>query len=303
MREPLSELTRLAVDTGRPLETLLHQYAMDGLVHRISAEPTGNELVLRGSLLTRLWSHPAYRPAVDVDYVAAYAYEPRRALATIVNACTNPAFEDELVFPARDIRHVETWGDTPFPGTRIQLPASIGPYVVRVQVDLGYDDPLIPPPVWIRYPGLLRGLSCDVLACRPELGLAWKVQGLFESARWRAKDLHDVFLISKHTHIDLQLFTESLKVAFASRGTCLSAPLRLFRGEFGMSQGSRLKWRKFRRERSDPSIPADLSEIATSVANFLRPAFEVLGVFDGLSLLERTSLSSRSQAGKGHAQS
>jgi hypothetical protein len=61
-----------------------------------------------------------------------------------------------------------------------------------------------------------------------------------------------------------------------ARRTPLADALRLFRGEFYGSRGTKLKGAAFRRERSDASIPADHREVVRFVADFLRPIFNDL---------------------------
>lgn len=270
---PLAELARMAADTGQPLRALVRRHAMDGLLRRVAWSPEAGELVLRGSLMTRLWVRPAYRPAHDMDFVTTYPFDPARATATIRSACGLSDVRDGLVFRPEAIRDEITWSDTPFPGTRFRIPALLGEEEVEVQVDVGYDDPLVPPPLPIDYATLLLRSAIRVMACRPELGFAWKVHGLFESSRWRAKDLHDIHLMVRNTPMDRVMLVEGLRVAFESRRTPLTEADRLFGGEFGWSRGSRLKWQAFRRERSDPSIPSDHLEAVRMVAEFLQPLF------------------------------
>jgi len=211
-----------------------------------------------------------------VDLVTTYAFDHERASAAIAAACSVEGVVDGLRFHAGAVRSELTWTETPFPGSRFHVSATMDTQDVLLQVDVGYDDPLVPPPVWVDYPTVL-GPAVRVLACRPELGCAWKVQGLFEGKHWRAKDLHDIFLIARHSPLDRPALTEAVRVAFESRGTPLSAAGRLLRGEFGASRTSRLKWRKFRQERSDPAIPADHREVVAFVAAVLRPVFAALG--------------------------
>jgi hypothetical protein len=276
MNDAIFDLNRLAIDTGQPLHALYHRHAMEGVLRRTAATPEGEILVLRGSLITRFWARPAYRPVLDVDYVATYPFDPDRAAATIRAACSVALVEDGIRFHPEEMRVEVTWADTPFPGSRFQIPATVDGHEVRVQVDVGYDDPLVPTPIWIEIPTLLTWSRARVLACRPELACAWKVHGLFEFPWWRAKDLHDIDLIIRNTLLDRGMLSEGLRVAFESRQTPLASALRLFRGEFGRSRGSRTKWAAFRRERSDPSIPADHFEVVRSVADFLRPIYEEL---------------------------
>src|SRR3954469_1507073 len=126
MTSPLAELDRLAVDTGQPFLALLHRHAMDGLLRRVARVPDAEHMVLRGSLMTRLWARPAYRPALDVDYVTTYPFDPERATAAIRSACAADGPDDGVSFFPEAIAGEVTWANTPFPGTRLRVPVVIG---------------------------------------------------------------------------------------------------------------------------------------------------------------------------------
>ncbi len=142
-----------------------------------------------------------------------------------------------------------------------------------LQIDLGHGDPLAVAPVLTSIDG-----GSPVLGVRPETMVAWKIHGIFEFGHgsWRAKDLYDLWLIGEHVPLDADAVAASLRVAFESRSTPLSAADRfLFTDVWGASRGSRRRWESFGRRAKLP-LP-DLLETIATVRRFLLPHFAALG--------------------------
>ena len=247
-----ARLAEVAVAEQQPLTEIQRLYALEGVLRRVARLPDRETLVLRGSLMTRLWARPGHRVADDIDFVATFAFDLDRAVSMMRAALAMADCDDGVAFVPELFQSEATWIETPFPGVRFTVPCSVGDYRCLVQIDMGFADPLVPPAEWLDYPSVLPELNARVLACRPELGCAWKIHGLFEMSSWRKKDLYDVYLILRNTSLDLALFQEAVRVAFESRQTPLRTVQRLLEGDFGASKSSARNWRSFRRKRCRP---------------------------------------------------
>ena len=62
------DVQNLARRTGRPTGELLHLYALEGFLDRLSHSEHADALVLKGGLLLALWG--ARRPIRDIDLAA-----------------------------------------------------------------------------------------------------------------------------------------------------------------------------------------------------------------------------------------
>ena len=276
MTPALERLAGLAQSGGQPFIALQRLHVLEGVLRRVSRRPDRDTLVLRGSLMTRLWARPSHRVANDVDFVTTFDFDPHRAVELLRAALTPPDCDDGVSFSPELLRSETTWSETPFPGVRVTVPSWVGEFHHEVQIDLGFADPLVPAAVWLDYPSLSPEWNARVLSCRPELGCAWKIHGLFEKGPWRKKDLHDVGLILRHTPLEVGMLQDAVRVAFESRQTPLHTIRRLLEGNFGASPSSQRTWRRFRREQADPTIPENLSVVVQSVADQLRPILEPL---------------------------
>jgi len=246
------------------------QRIMEAALRRIAASPLRDRLVLRGGLLTRLWVGPT-RKADDLDFLGLPPLTHDAAAAPLRAALAADA-RDGVTFDVDHLSAEFIWADTDSPGLRMT--------VGSLQIDVGFGDPMDPPPEALDYPTPLGPVS--VLAARPETALAWKVHGLFElrDGRWRPKDLHDILLIARHTDIhfgpDAAPLARALRLAFSSRDTPLVAARRLLDGDFGRSRGARVGWRGFRKARPELNLPEDCAPLVAEAAALLRPVFERL---------------------------
>lgn len=245
--------------------------ALEAVVRRVAAHPLSGGLVLRGGMVTRQWLLPLERPVDDVDFLADPAVD---------HALVRQIFEDILTLPMDDGAELSLaeppkriWEETAHPGLRALLWVELEGSRERVQLDVGFGDPLDPPAEQRTLP--TEAPPRPVLRqVRVETGLAWKLHGLFEHAskQWRQKDLHDLDLLLAQPH-DEALLRRAIPLAFSSRDTPLSACDRLFEGELGRSRGSRTQWEALREAR--PGLPwSPLEETVARVGERLRPLVE-----------------------------
>src|SRR5262249_38151001 len=129
------------------------------------------------------------------------------------------------------------------------------------------------PAAWVDYP-TLAGPPARLRAVTPELMTAWKLDGLFDHGpkRWQAKDLFDLYLLTSHCPLDVGLLSEGVRVAFEAHSDPLEGgPGVLYDRSWGERESSGARGEKFRAAAGVP-VPADLVEVAATVARALRPA-------------------------------
>jgi hypothetical protein len=191
-------------------------------LRKVKASPLGPHATVRGSQLTQVWLPE--RRAQDVDHLLLGEWTVGRVRDLLAELAPRALLE-------------VTWVETKSPGVRLSLPG--------LQVDVGWGDPLVVPPVPMTVAGV------EVQGVRPEIMLAWKLHGLVEHGRgkWHAKTLADVVLFLRKVKLDEELVLRALRVAFESRETPLSAldPL-LNDATWGTSRGSRNKWKSYRKK-------------------------------------------------------
>lgn len=223
--------------------------ALFGVLREVAALPECGGMVLRGGLLTRDWVAPAPRPARDIDFVGDFPFG---------------VAETRALF-AGDAAAEGIWLDSAFPGVRLTL--TRGGHLVTI--DVGFNDPLVPPAEWHE----LRGPDGPVRlrVVRPETQVSWKLHGLAEmAADWRPKDLADVWLIARAVSLDAGAMPEALRAAFESRGMTLGRAARLFDAPHWGTKGARVRWEACQRD--FPELAAVRDDVRARLAGWLDDA-------------------------------
>jgi Nucleotidyl transferase AbiEii toxin, Type IV TA system len=236
MSDIIDALGDISLERGRPFEELLDLHATEGFLRRMQSLPDAETLVLRGSTLTLQYVRPAFRPSGDLDFVTTYPHDPERISAFFAQVCAVSDQDDEVVFHFEGLTNLPTWYYTDSPGVHASIPVTVCGDSRTLQVDVGFNDPLVPPAVKLDYQPLIPGTKLQSLVATPELLCAWKVQGLFDydPGGWRAKDLYDAYLLIKQTRLDPGLLRQALEVAFRSRHVSIYRLNELYTSAFEM---------------------------------------------------------------------
>jgi hypothetical protein len=263
---------------GQPLEEVLRHYVLEGVLRRVAQLPNAADFVLRGSMLTRAWVAPRRRAAQDLDFVGTFAHDVGETARRFLPAMAAGG-DDAVCIDAASLRASGIWLKTAFPGVRLSVRAGFGTADRLLQIDVGFNDPLVPPPYRWDYPTLLPGSPLQPWCVRPETAAAWKLHGLAEMGPhgWRPKDLADLDLILQAmplVHADL---VAALRAAFLSRGYTLADAVAVFTtAEWWPQKSARVKWTAFRRAQPECDVADDLSSVVQGVHVRLLPALAAL---------------------------
>lgn len=249
-------------------ESLASRHLLHGILRRWARSSQANTLVLRGGLMTQHWIGAERRFTRDIDFLGLYPRDLDESL-TRVAALLSPDVDDGITVAVDTLGGEAIWQERAFPGHRLRVEVN----GVPVQIDIGFGDPLVPSAEWIDYP-CLDGSCAHILAVRPELLAAWKLDGLFDHGpkRWLAKDLHDLHLLTTHCHLDEVTLAEAVKVAFETHGSALSLLGEVvYNPAWWQADASRKKWAKFRAQ-ARVDVSEDVATVAETVARALRSA-------------------------------
>ena len=136
----------------------------------------------------------------------------QRSLISLVKDCATLDVEpDGLTFLADGVVAEEITKDSEYKGTRIPLDARMNNVRLRIQIDFGVGDVVIPSPRLIEYPTFLGGDTIQLLAYSVETAIAEKLQAMVALGGHnnRMKDFYDVWIRSKHLDFDGDTLAES----------------------------------------------------------------------------------------------
>ena len=145
---------------------------------------------------------------------------------------------------------------------------------IRLQVDVGYGDTIVPTAQCVEFPSLLTKSGPVLRAYTPETVVAEKFHAiaLLGMANSRMKDYFDIWMLSRNFSFDGWMLLRALENTFAKRGMRFpdSEPIGLTE-EFSRNESKRMQWRGFvKRRKRQESIP-DLQEIVAINKAFLMP--------------------------------
>lgn len=167
-------LVRHAHALGIDPNLVLARYAAERLLYRLSRSPHASRFVLKGALMMLAWLGEAIRPTRDADLLGFGALDAASLSVTFTGLCASAVEPDGLEFDPTSlrvdpIRPLDTYG-----GQRVTLLAYLGKARLRVQVDVGIGDAVVPEAEWIDYPSLLDLPRPRLRAYRPETTVAEK---------------------------------------------------------------------------------------------------------------------------------
>ncbi|MBD2487928.1 nucleotidyl transferase AbiEii/AbiGii toxin family protein [Aulosira sp. FACHB-615] len=267
-------LQDISQTSDRPLAEVLNYHLLESLLRRVANSTHTADLVLRGGMLTRLWVPPGHRIAVDVDFLGLYPFDIESTTKRFRELLATEGFSDGVVFHLESLESYGIWLEDPFPGVRLQLDASVLDYRQKLQIDVGFNDPLVPPAQWIEYPTLVTAEPVKLLAARPELMAGWKLHGLIEQGakRWRGKDLYDLMLLATVVPLDKTLLPEAIKIAFSSHNADLQEVLTILSQPQWWNTGkNRRNWRYYCRKVPTQIMPDDFMTVVAKVTDYWRP--------------------------------
>lgn len=140
----------------RPFQELLQYYAMERFLYRLGKSSFADRFVLKGALLLTAWRVPISRPTLDIDFSGRMSNEPVHIQSAITEICSVAAEPDGIEFNARTVQITRIREDADYEGVRAKFSALLAGARIRMQIDIGFGDVIVPRPITIEYPTLLE---------------------------------------------------------------------------------------------------------------------------------------------------
>jgi predicted nucleotidyltransferase component of viral defense system len=269
-----TRLVRHAHDTNVDPNLVMARFACERFLYRLSRSPYVERFVLKGALLLAAWLGEAIRPTRDADLLGfgdLSAAELHRIFGEICRVEVEP---DGLAFDASTIAIADIRPEDAYGGKRIVLWSYLGPARLRVRVDVGLGDAVVPEPEWLDYPSLLDLPRPRLRAYRPETAIAEKVHAMvvLGTKNSRTRDFFDVHALLERESFDGTRLTQALRATFERRRTAIPAELPIaLTSAFAEVEGKRAQWRSFLRRNRLSAAPEDFGTAIATLAGFLGP--------------------------------
>lgn len=269
-----AKLLDLAHATRRDFHALAMRYAVERMLVRINASRYRNAFVLKGAMLFVAWRLDESRTTMDLDLLGQGDPDPDGLVRTFREICRVPTEDDGLVFSADTIAASPIRAESVYDGVRVLIPVHLGVMAIRLQIDIGYGDSIVPPARSAEFPPLLSEKGPIIDAYAPESVIAEKFNAmvLLGMANSRMKDYYDIWLLSRSFDFDACLLGCAISSTFAKRQTPLTWAMPLgLSPEFGENQMKQRQWEGFLKRQKRIQAPMALKEVVQSVREFLQP--------------------------------
>lgn len=267
-------LLNRARSEGRAFQELATLYAMERFLFRLGKSPHVDRLVLKGGLMTLTWAGEFARVTRDIDLLGRGANSVA-AMVERIREVLSVEVEDGVVFDDASVEGHEITVETAYVGVRVGFSAKLHGMVLRMQVDVGFGDAVVPEPQWIDYPQMLDLGAPRLLGYPAEATLAEKLHAIVTLglANSRLKDYYDLWTAARLHVVTPAGLGAALRHTFARRSTAI--PVELPEGltpAFAVDPAKLSQWSGFLRKSRLAAPP--LASVVTEVATLAASAFE-----------------------------
>lgn len=194
--QSLARSTAANNGTGAPTQEYLLRHALESFLDRLTRTAHAGDFVLKGGIL--LAAYGVRRPTKDTDSNAVNADVTAEHLTQVVRDIAAIEIEDGVVFDDDTISVHEIREHAAYPGLRVRVVVSIGPWEGATAWDVSTGDPIVPAPRQVTIDRIL-GKPITLLGYAPETTIAEKGVTILErgitSTRWR--DYVDIVELSR----------------------------------------------------------------------------------------------------------
>jgi hypothetical protein len=167
--------------------------------------------------------------------------------------------------------------DSYYAGTRILMDARMDNVRLRIQIDFGVGDVVVPGPRMIEYPVFLGGDTIRLLSYPVESAVAEKLQAMVAlgGTNSRMKDFYDVWICSQHLDFNGDTLLKAIDATFKNRAT--PVPTREFEAlTSNFVEMHRAQWNAFVRKIGEDGLIDALGRVVSDLKIFALPALQAV---------------------------
>lgn len=264
-----ARLLNLSRERNQPFQLLLTRYVLERLLYRLSLTAHRDRFVLKGAMLLTTWVQDPFRPTQDLDLLGIGDPSPVNMLAVFREVCAVDV-DDGVMFDLEALTVAEIREDQEYGGLRLRTNATLDAARIRVLVDIGFGDAVVPEVVDL--PVLLDQPAPRLRAYPPETVIAEKFHAmvLLGRANSRMKDFYDIWVLARLGGIDDAALAQAIKATFTRRLTDIpSEPPDALTDAFANDVMKRQQWEAFTADLA--AQPGPLGIVIAELAVFLMP--------------------------------
>lgn len=213
-----------------------------------------------------------YRATRDLDFTGYGDNTIQWLTEAVREICQTPCPTDGLMFKPDTIQAEPIRDESDYGGFRVRLDALLDSARIKLQVDVGFGNAIVPGAQEQDYPTLVNGPTPRIRAYPREAVVAEKLHALvvLGSVNSRWKDFYDLYVLTTHFAFSGETLTMSIAATFERRKTAIpeALPVALtptfFADEYRAGQ-----WRAYLQRNGLPGAPADFARVGERLRAFL----------------------------------
>jgi Nucleotidyl transferase AbiEii toxin, Type IV TA system len=267
------KLLNISRQTKQPFSEIIHYYAMERFIFRLTHSVYSKHFILKGGLLLRAWNINAFRTTMDIDLLGLSSNGAEMLKTQFSDICDLKVEEDGLIFDKNSIRLIPITEGADYVGQRITFWALLDSAQIKMQVDVGFGDVVFPDPVEYSLPNLLNLSITNITCYRPETTIAEKFDAMVKlgMANSRMKDFYDIWLIMRELEIDIAVLGQAIQKTFRTRATPLPAlkDIIAFSPLFYHDTNKNIQWKAFLKKKLIPQQKLQLPDVCNEISEQL----------------------------------
>ena len=260
-------LLNLARSRGEDFQLLVTRYGIERFLYRLGRS---EHFVLKGAMLFHVWGIEDHRPTKDVDLLGFGSFEEDHVRRMMQAVLVVPVEDDGLRFDLESLVVSRIREDDAYGGIRAEVRYDLAGMQLRLQIDVGIGDAIVPEAESATFPTLLDDDAPRLRIYRRETVVAEKLHAmvLLGLANSRMKDFYDVAFLADHFDFDGRPLVDAIAATFERRRTPVPEALPLaLTDAFAGDEVKRTQWSAFLRRSRLPV--ADLADVVAGISAFV----------------------------------
>lgn len=265
---------------GEDFSLVLQRYAAERFLYRLGACRQREHFVLKGAMLFALWGGSMYRATRDLDFTGYGQNEIQWLTEAVREICQTSCPADGLTFKPETIQAETIRDESDYGGFRVRLDVSLDGARIKLQVDVGFGNAIVPGAQEEDYPTLVNGPTPRIRAYPREAVVAEKLHAMvvLGSVNSRFKDFYDLYVLSHLFPFSGETLTASIAATFERRKTAIPEALPIALAPAFFADENRAgQWRAYLQRNALPGAPADFALVGERLSAFVGETLRALG--------------------------
>ncbi len=255
-------------------DELIRQYVIRGFLARLQHSRYAQNFILKGAIMYLTWPMETRRMTHDIDFKGDGISNSVESLRNCIEAImTTPLpAEDALRFDPDSLRIMDILHDGDYQGRRVKMTVYLGRSRTMLQLDIGFNDPIVPEAQAVIIPGMLEIEDIELLGYTMESLAAEKIHAIatIGETNSRIKDFFDVTIFLRQMK-DRELLLRAIRTTFEHRETAFPPSFAHLTPEY--AAGWQQHWLAFLQLTENAEISSDFATVACELRAKLEALF------------------------------